>query len=473
MTIVLSLYCIGLFLVFVVHFAVALVVYRRASQQWRWLALALMMVGTFVAWEAVAAPLALTVGGLFGCKEDYCAPGSRLYRTYWETVGLPNAFQVGGLSLTLVLVLLLLYGLALVRPLLLHRLAGSPLRLAVTAPVFAALAVLALVVPTVLNINATTAPFPRELPDIGAPRMLILPDRPQPQPAPHALAFSPDGQWLAVGLAPDSIQPEQPGGATVWRTVDWTVAANVDPGAGATWPVWSPDGRELVLVSGSGALAVLTTGTWAVARSWSRPGPLMGGAITPDGRTLWLAEAASLTAWSLADETPAGTIPLDAPPSSAPVIDPNGGWIAAGIGSVVGVWQLPDGTAWQRLPGDRGFSVRQLSPSPDGTTLAAGARGARVRVWRVGDGVLLVTIPDGGERAVFSPDGAYLAGASVSGRPAIYEVGSWEPRMELQSGGESSSDEAWVLAYSPDGAWLVGAASFHNMPLWPVSPPRP
>ena len=158
MTFTVLLNSIGLFLVFAAHFAVALILYRRTPEGWRWLALALMMVGTFVAWLAVAVPFVVVSGMLLCTSDSYCGPGTRLWRTYYETIGLPATSIQSLPFLTLVLVLLVLYGLALVRPLLLRRLAGSPLRFAVSAPVLAALMVLALMVPTILNINATTAP---------------------------------------------------------------------------------------------------------------------------------------------------------------------------------------------------------------------------------------------------------------------------------------------------------------------------
>jgi hypothetical protein len=81
---------IGLFLVFAAHFAVALVVYRRTPEGRRWLTLALMLVGTLVAWIAMSVPLSLTAGMFMCITAEYCGRGTRIWRTYYATIALPT-----------------------------------------------------------------------------------------------------------------------------------------------------------------------------------------------------------------------------------------------------------------------------------------------------------------------------------------------------------------------------------------------
>ena len=115
----------------------------------------------------------------------------------------------------------------------------------------------------VLNQTAVSAPL-----SIGKPRELPLPEGTPPRPSPHAMSFSPDGKWLAVGLSPESIHPEQMGGLVIWRTSDWSVAANIEPSVGAMWPLWSTNGNDLVIVTAAGEIKILGVADWTEKRSW-------------------------------------------------------------------------------------------------------------------------------------------------------------------------------------------------------------
>jgi serine/threonine protein kinase/WD40 repeat protein len=328
--------------------------------------------------------------------------------------------------------------------------------------------------------------------------------------------FSPDGARLA-GYSPS--------GSSVVHVWDVETGNELHALRGHAAPVraaaFRPDGARLVTLDDEGVVK-----TWDLA---PRPGPvpipvpsttpLMGGAVTPDGRYTALSYRTSFG--PAANTDPALTVydesgrellraPLPAvdgprnPFSTQVALSPDGTKVAFCQGSpvprnadaaapptVLVVWDVPTGQELRRieLPGQETFgqSGGQLVFSPDGRLLAVPhrsggpggpgrARGAAddkarraagpnrttgVTVWDVTTGQVVRRLPEESPvlwtAVAFSPDGRRLAAGAVGFDGAA--------RSAIRVYDLASGDEVRhydlpagppnALAYSPDGRWLA------------------
>jgi WD40 repeat protein len=172
--------------------------------------------------------------------------------------------------------------------------------------------------------------------------------------APTALAFDPSGQRLAIALSPteDGVA-EKPGEVRVWRTDSKTDDPGFMPFAlppalgSASWLLFSPDGRYLLVAHSRGVFHLLD------ARG-GRPVDFLdvNGALTtipafsPDGRSL--AIAASLS---------------------------------EGAGHTVSLWEMASGR--KRWSASVSAAVTALAFAPSGKVLATGHRDSSGMLWDV------------------------------------------------------------------------------------------
>ncbi len=228
----------------------------------------------------------------------------------------------------------------------------------------------------------------------------------------RALAFSPDGRFLAAGgIAPavclwDMTSPTSKPTETV-----------VLPIARVKRMAFSPDDQSLVITADADGTILL----WDLATRRARmvlhhSAPVMNMAVSPDGR--WLATAGS------------------------------------GHNRLIVLWDLKSGSRHVLLddgPGD----TMALAFSPDGALLAsAGFPEHEVRLWdvkkrRVCRLLAGHTRPVNG--VAFSPDGTLLATAGNDGVLGLWTVASGQRRVWLD--GQALCLK--FVAFSPDGRTLV------------------
>jgi WD40 repeat protein len=246
-----------------------------------------------------------------------------------------------------------------------------------------------------------------------------------------SLAWSGDGGHLAAVTIRQRAVPVAT--VTVWDTRGWReVKRFTDLEMGNRYPpqfalAWSPDGRWLA-GPGSGVLKVWEVGSWQEVFRVEAGGGLLPFLVGWHGsRELIFQEAWDLKAWDPATGK-VSRRPGLVTGGSRRVGSPDGRWLAAEWGH--DILLLPSGE--QRS--DRGRRLRghtdqvdAFAWSPDSRRLASTGRDGTVKVWDPGTGLALLTFraesPTGAFHGVaFSPDGLWLAAGRDNGTVLIWDA---------------------------------------------------
>jgi WD40 repeat protein/tetratricopeptide (TPR) repeat protein len=214
-----------------------------------------------------------------------------------------------------------------------------------------------------------------------------------------ALAFSPDGKYLAAGFGYKLFLSN--GGAPqpkVWEVATRRLVQRLNGQGGySTSLQFSPDGKLLAIGSRQGTAILWSTETWKPARTLSNPdkdtvfsgsqqaGMIDDVAFSPDGKTLAIASRErNVHLFDVATGTLLDTLKGHPSAVQAVVFSPDGRTLASGgSDQTVRLWNVQTGRELMQLdPGNVELgSVLTLAFSPDGKLLLTGGEGGTTAFW--------------------------------------------------------------------------------------------
>jgi WD40 repeat protein/subtilase family serine protease len=265
-----------------------------------------------------------------------------------------------------------------------------------------------------------------------------------------SLAFSPDGQTLAVSHWYEPF-------VKLWRVSDGTLIRKLaGHNYGVSAVAFSPDGQTLASCSGSsgdGRIILWRTSDWTSVRSWV--GHQYGTyclAFSPDGSLIASGGHDDMVKiWRVSDGTLAhilthGEIVLSV------AFSPDGQTLASGSYPDVKLWRVSDGTPMRSLTGNKDY-VNSLAFTPDGQALITASEDSVIKLWRVSDGVAAATYTEQDSMLMplaLSPNGQFFA----------YGLDDGSVKMARMAQLQNHAPAAPTLLFPADSATLDALPTF-------------
>ncbi len=237
----------------------------------------------------------------------------------------------------------------------------------------------------------------------------------------HALAFGPDGAFLAAVTATHVV---------LWDVAAGKVKSFVGFPSGARGAVaFHPDGKSLAVSGGPGTrlVSILKVPALASARQFSSAAPVRDLAFGPDGKALLVRSLGGAAIYAIGGALPTTGGPvLSGQAEGRLALSPDGGLLAT---------SAPDGGALLTTLGENrepvelprvGGGVEWMGFAPDGQALAILNEDGALRFWdREGRALASVRLAARGaevRQVAFSPDGKYLASAHANGTVRVLKA---------------------------------------------------
>ncbi len=284
------------------------------------------------------------------------------------------------------------------------------------------------------------------------------------------LAWSPDGQWIAM-TTQDGLRLYN------LLAIRQTPRTFQVPNGPTTAVAFNGDGSLLVTGHTDGTVRlwdISTGGLRGLLRAHSLP--VRAVAFSPDGTRIATGggdqTAGELKLWDAASQTQIATLQGHTAAILAVAFSPDGALLAsASLDGTVRLWDVATASPGTILP-ESGDTTTAVTFSPDGSWLAFAGEAGIVRLWEIGPGVQMAMQGDAvvpTTALTFSPDGSLLV---TAGGPALGSAGRlWNPATNMQIGPLPMFEDtpglttAAGVTFNPDGSMLAIALTTGNSGL--------
>jgi WD40 repeat protein len=300
----------------------------------------------------------------------------------------------------------------------------------------------------------SSADFTNTLYFFSVPGAQLLAALPSTREVVTALAFSPDGRFLATNHGEDT---------SVWDltagTQSFTIPTAVAPPSGLAF---SADSSSLIVPATDQLVKLWNPATRQETRSLpiEAAGLTAPVAISADGHLLAFQHrgGTELQIVDIASGNLLHTLAGNDFGVSALAFSPDGRVLASGAGNgSLKLWDVSSGSELHTLSGHHGI-VSWLALSPDSHLLASSATADdNLKLWNVASGseITGANIPAGAAVPAFSPDGRILAVAGPQTSLVLWDLSTSTSIRTLAS----NTGAATVLAFSPGGRFLVAGTA--------------
>jgi WD40 repeat protein len=283
----------------------------------------------------------------------------------------------------------------------------------------------------------------------------------------RAVAYSPDGQWIAGGGGDQRIY--------LWDAATGALSnIGLETKASVTTVAFSPDSTRLV-----------TGGEDDTVNVWSIPDGERVASVTLDTGVTQIAISPNGNLIAAAGENGAITLLDSASLESQPPLDggdtvyalafsPDGETLASGgVDQLIRLWSVGEPEAEPQIVRGHNNWISSLTYNADGTLLASTDFDNQVLLWNVAADYALLRTLQGHQNIVrtasFSPNGRLLATGGDDARVIIWDVQTGQALSAIPF---ENNQKVWSVAFNPatpSGEPIVIGGDTPAVPLWNLS----